>query len=512
MSLPRCSAIRKSRLPSSFISLPSVLILLCVSLPAVAFAQESSGLAAVAAIEDAFVKVIEQAEPSVVAISREKARAGLARVRPNAFNRFQPIEVPEPANDEPDLLSADWGAGLVVGEDGLIVTNLHVVSGGSVEGRGGESEYRLRVRLSDRREYFATIRAADPRSDLAVLKIAATGLKPIKLGDGSKLKKGQLVVTLGNPYAIAGDGSASASWGIVANLSRKAALEGQRRGEETLHHFGTLIQIDARLNLGTSGGAVVNLRGELVGITTSLAALAGYEKTVGFAVPIDDWSRRVIDTLKKGLEVEYGFLGITPGDSEMAVRNGINLNQINQPGAAFVAAAHQNSPASLGKVRGGDLILAVNDRPILSMSDLLREVGKLSPGDTARLRIWRAEERRELMLPVVLGKWPVPDHEQIIATQRRYPTWRGLVVDYSTARLRISDPTNIKALGVLITEVDPDSPAAKANLQPGSFVVQVNGKPVRSPQEFHDVVKSLSGPATLDMIVGDATVKRQLTP
>jgi serine protease Do len=474
-------------------------------------AQEPSGLAAVAAIEDAFVKAIEQAEPSVVAIRRERARGNLAQVRPRGFDRFQPVEIPVPVADEPDNLGADWGAGIVVGQDGLIVTNLHVVAGGPVEGRAGETEFQLRVHLSDRRSFLATIRAADPRSDLAVLKIATNDLKPIKLGDGSKLKKGQLVVALGNPYALAGDGSASASWGIVANLSRKAALEGQRRGEETLHHFGTLIQLDARLNLGTSGGALVNLRGELVGITTSLAALAGYEKSVGFAVPVDDWSNRVIDTLKRGLEVEYGFLGITPADYESAQRQGVTGN-IGQAGAAWVQAAHQYSPASLGKMKGNDLILAVNDRSILSVQDLLREIGKLAPGETARIRIFRPDERRELTLPVVLGKWPVPDHELIIATQRRYPAWRGLVVDYSSARMRFADPTNLRAPSVLITEVDPDSPAAKAELQPGSFIVRVNEKPVRTPREFQDVIKSLTGPATLDMIVGDATVKRQLTP
>jgi serine protease Do len=492
---------------ASLMRLPTALAI--AMLATFATAQEPSGLAAVAAIEDAFVKAIEQSEPSVVAISRKRARPGMPRQQARAFDRFRPVEIPEPTTEQPDLLSADWGAGIVVGEDGLILTNLHVVSGGPVEGRGGESEFVLQVHLADRREFFATIRAADPRSDLAVIKIAADNLKPIKLGDGSKLKKGQLVVALGNPYTLAGDGSASASWGIVANVSRRAALEGRRSGEDPFH-FNTLLQIDARLNLGTSGGAVINLRGELVGVTTSLAALAGYEKTVGFAVPVDDWLRRVIDTLKKGLEVEYGFLGISPAELEMAARNGIRTDQINQPGAAFVADAHQNSPASHGKVRSGDLILAVNDRPILSVPDLLREVGKLAPGDTARLRVWRPDERREVTLPVVLGKWPVPDHEQVIATQRRYPAWRGLVVDYPTARYRFSDPRRQPQPAVLITEVDPDTPAANSNLQPGSFIVQVNGTPVRTPQEFHDIVKSLPGPVTLDMIVGDTRVTRQL--
>ena len=143
-----------------------------------------------------------------------------------------------------------------------------------------------------------------------------TNLQPITFGDAATLKKGQIVIALGNPYAIARDGQPSASWGIISNLQRQAPSprDGTRPsdGRETLHHFGTLIQTDARLELGTSGGALVNLKGEMIGLTTSLAALSGYERPGGFAIPVDDDFRRALETLKTGRLPDYGFLGVAP--------------------------------------------------------------------------------------------------------------------------------------------------------------------------------------------------------
>src|SRR5262249_34201964 len=151
-------------------------------------------------------------------------------------------------------------------------------------------------------------------SDLAVLKIAANDLKPIRIGNASAIRKGQFVIALGNPYQIARDGTASASWGIVGNLVRQAELDPdvplRERPQKRLQNQGMLIQIDTRLDLGTSGGALIDLHGNLVGITTSLASIVGYEKSAGYAVPIDDSTRRIIEALRQGREVEYGFLGV----------------------------------------------------------------------------------------------------------------------------------------------------------------------------------------------------------
>ena len=148
-----------------------------------------------------------------------------------------------------------------------------------------------------------------------MLAIDAADLPPIAFGNADELKKGQIVISLGNPYAIARDGQPSAAWGIVANLQRKAPAtpsEADPTGRPTLHHYGTLIQTDAKLNLGTSGGPLLNLKGEMVGLSVALAAAAGYEAAGGYAIPVDATFRRAVETLKRGREVEYGFLGIQP--------------------------------------------------------------------------------------------------------------------------------------------------------------------------------------------------------
>src|SRR5436190_7283524 len=242
--------------------------------------QEPNGLAAAAAIQDAFIKAIEMAEKSVVSISRDKRQAAI--FHPDNRIPFGRERGADPA--DLNWVPNEFGAGLIIDKAGLILTNYHLVRGGPVEGKPDQkADQTLYVRLSDRRGFEARIIAADPRSDLAVLKIPVGDLPAFKLENKTlPVRKGQFVIALGNPYAIARDGSASATWGIVSNISRQAMAEGdasdsERRQNETIHHFVTLIQLDARLDLGTSGGAVLNLQGELIGITTSLAAIVGYE-------------------------------------------------------------------------------------------------------------------------------------------------------------------------------------------------------------------------------------------
>ncbi|MHC4176628.1 MAG: S1C family serine protease, partial [Planctomycetota bacterium] len=273
-------------------------------------AQDISGRAAAGAMEQVLVDVIAGAEESVVAIARvRKERPGETfsfEPRPDAFDRPM-VTTTDPQPTDPDFIPSEYGTGVVVGRRGLILTAYHVL--------GEDSEYY--VRTHDRKVYPAWIKAADPRSDLAVLAVDAVDLVPIRFGDASNLKKGRIVIALGNPYAIARDGQPSASWGMVANLARKAPPapdETDSSGKRTLHHFGTLIQTDAKLNLGTSGGPLLNLDGEMVGLCVSLAAMVGYETAAGYAIPVDRTFRRAVDTLKSGREVEYGFLGIQPAN------------------------------------------------------------------------------------------------------------------------------------------------------------------------------------------------------
>ena len=355
--------------------------------------------------------------------------------------------------------------------------------------------------------------AADPRSDLAVLEldlddggIAADEIVPLKLGDASDVRKGQLVLALGNPYAIARDGSASASWGIVSNISRRPAGDETGNddvGNETIHQYGTLLHVDTRLDLGMSGGALLNLKGELIGLTTSLAALRGYEKSVGYAIPIDAAMRRIIDDLLNGLEVEYGFLGVRPDDAN-AQDLRIQRAPLEYDSAARTAFVAWDSPAADAGLQQDDLVLGINDIPIHNAADLMREIGLLAPDTLAHLLVWRRSERRRLSLAVRLGKWPVQDDSRLVTTARRYPLWRGAAVDYSTARRRLqtSDVMERYHRAVLITDVEVGSPAEAAGLHVGDFVTHVGDVPVETPKEFHLAADDLNDTVALVRLDG----------
>jgi serine protease Do len=482
-----------------------------------------------AALERAFVQVIAQTEKSVVSIARIRLSESQQARNPGEFNPFGfDLRATDPGQDRndpesPDFVPNEFGTGIIVAPDGrpddrAILTNYHVVRGGPADGAGPPTgDSRLYVWIAGGKSCEARIFAADPRSDLAVLKVdfAQLGLKPadlapLKLRDAATpLKKGQLVLALGNPYAIARDGSASASWGLISNISRRPApiessLDESVMSKETLHHLGTLLQVDTRLNLGTSGGALVNLRGELTGVTTSLAALQGYEKSVGYAVPIDAVTRRIIQDLCLGHEVEYGFLGMSPANvlpEEMQRR----APQLRQASAAKVVSVIPGSPAAEAGLARDDWVVDVNGDSVRNRVDLMRLVGQLPPETAARLRVWRSRERRELTLTVNLGKWPVFDDEGIVATVPRYPDWRGLAVDYPTGRKKYFDWPHEFHEAVVITKIVAGGKAQAAGLYEGEFVARVNGQPVRTPGEFHRAVKGQEGDVTLEL-VGDRRV------
>ena len=190
---------------------------------------------------------------------------------------------------------------------GEILTTFHVVKGAS----------KLVVRAYGGKVFDAEIIAADPRSDLAVIvprddprRRRRPSLKPITLGDGTKVRKGMFLVALGNPFNAGRDGKASASWGILANLARRIDSSQVEPTVRQLRHYPTMLQLDAKLNLGMAGGAVINLKGEMVGLTTNAANVGGFDSQAGYALPIDTLTRRAIEALKQGREVEYGFLGV----------------------------------------------------------------------------------------------------------------------------------------------------------------------------------------------------------
>jgi S1-C subfamily serine protease len=294
-----------------------------------------------------------------------------------------------------------------------------------------------------------------------------------------------MVLALANPHAAGfRDGSPSASWGIVSNLRRHAPGAPPREEERTrtLHHYGTLIQTDARLNLGCSGGALINLKGEFVGLTSALAAVTGTDVPGGFAVPLNAGMRRIIGCLREGKEVEYGFLGIS-----------FRLDQ-GELGAVRIAEVTVNSPAADAGLGPDLLIRKIDGTPIHDVDELFLAIGTALAGSRVRLEVAAGTQGPGQEKVAELAKFYVPG--KCIATHRP-PALAGLRIDYASTLIRSGGGQRVLPRGVVVREVLPGSQAEKANLQVDGVITQVNGQPIATPTEFYQAVSRASGQVEL---------------
>ncbi|GIW79211.1 MAG: hypothetical protein KatS3mg105_1018 [Gemmatales bacterium] len=374
---------------------------------------------------------------------------------------------------QPGYVPESYGSGVVIDANGLILTNYHVVRGAR----------KIFVRLPGEIGSYADIYGADPRSDLAVLRLLdgrVGPLKPIRFGDGGKVKKGHLVLSIANPFAAGfRDGSPSASWGMISNVRRRhpgVSVWEQDRAKWTIHDFGTLLQADPRLNLGCSGGALINLKGEMIGLTTALAAISNSETAGGYAFPLDDVLKRIIGVLAQGKEVNYGFLGVRLETQQ-------NSTQVQ---------VLRHSAAERGGIRNGDTILAIDDVPIRDSEDLFYHIGTKLAGNQARIKL-RSINGIVRTVTVTLDKFYVPG--PFIAANKPKPVF-GLRVDYTSVLCQRTGLAEVP-VGVYVSEVVPGSPADRARLQ-DAVIVKVNGKLVTNPDEFYRAVGD--GPVVLSVV------------
>jgi serine protease Do len=457
--------------------------LVCTVLGATLAAQELTALDAALALEKTLVDAISRADKSVVAIARYRNDGPMG---PGGGVRMPSFPGRRAHEDSPN----EFATGVVIDRQGYILTNYHVL------GDPTKNTYKVWVK---RRPFQAIsvmtvdeVKAGDPWTDLAVLKIEAEDLEPITFGDVKNLKKGQIVIALGNPYNIARDGEVSASWGIISNVGRRAPAspDGFRSdsARETLYHYGGLIQTDAKLNLGTSGGALVNLKGEMIGLITALAAKEGFEKSTGFSIPVDDVFLRTIETLKKGRKAEFGFLGVSPVNLNDAMRRS------GQHGA-LVSHVVPGTPASTARLKEGDIITHVDGKPVYDRDTLMRELGGQPVEARIRLTIERGTElghRGRVVQPSVkLSKKHIPSSRPAFS-QAEDPTWRGIRVDYATALpqslLTRVLQGEVRPGSLAVVDVERDSPAWKAGLRPGSLFTHVGDRKVTTPQAFYAAV------------------------
>lgn len=477
-------------------SLAAVSLVLWIALPTSGRAQQPAAdgeaVRLMMAAEQTVQRAIERAAPSVVAIAR--VRRDGSRDAAAEFNFNLPgVQRPLLELARPDAVPTEFGSGVILSSGGAILTCYHVVDDPRESEYyvwiGSDSPQAIDSPRNPRSPYPARVLAGDPWTDLAVLQIEAEGLPAMPMGDATELRRGSFVVSLGNPYATARDGRASASWGIVSNLQRAAPPQATAPSEiprpESLQEFGTLIQTDARLNLGSSGGALVNLRGEMIGLTTSLAAVAGYEQPAGYAIPIDPPTLATIAELREGRAPAFGFLGVEPMD--LPGGRGALIRRV-VPGMA----------ADRAGIRSGDVVVAIDGQPVTDAEVLFRELSRRPADAEVQLQVISPGRSERRTLTTRLGKKRLalsrPGYSEIAE-----PSWRGMQVDFASAL----PPGRLLRSGVgrdgeaAVLRVDPDSPAWRAGVRPGQLLVEAAGESVVRPEDFYDAVAEQEGAVSL---------------
>ncbi len=431
-----------------------------------------------------FTELVEQVSPAVVNISTRQAIPTQATAvppqmlpdlegLPPIFREFFERSIPQlPQGQAPRQRQAQsLGSGFIISGDGYVLTNNHVVADAD----------EIIVRLSDRSELEAKLVGADPRTDVALLKVEGKGLPAVKLGRSEVLKVGEWVLAIGSPFGF----DHSVTSGIVSAKGRSLPNE----------NYVPFIQTDVAINPGNSGGPLFNLDGEVVGINSQIFTRSGGFMGLSFAIPIDV-AMNVAEQLKAGGKVNRGWLGVVIQEVNKDLAESFGLDK---PAGALVAQVLENGPAAKGGLQVGDVILSMNGQPIVVSADLPHLVGTIKPGARVTLDIVRGGARKKLDLAV--GALPEEGEALAGAAGQEGPARSSnrlgvTVVDLSAEQRRALEVEG----GALIREVQ-NGPAALIGLRPGDVITHLNNESIDSARTFGKVAEALPKNRSVSMRV-----------
>jgi len=408
-----------------------------------------------------FTRLVEDVSPAVVKINtiskgrKQQAQQIPQGQIPEAFRDFfeqrQKQQKPRPARS--------MGSGFVISDDGYILTNHHVV----------DNADEIQVLFADRQEYMATVVGTDRRSDLALLKIEASNLPSLEFATPDALKVGAWVLAIGSPFGL--DYSVTA--GIVSAIGRSLPTT---KGED----YVPFIQTDVSINPGNSGGPLFNLEGQVVGINSQIYSRSGGSIGLSFAIPASV-AVGVIEQLKDHGKVQRGWLGAAIQDVDKNLAESLQLGASQ---GALINAVEPESPADKGGIKPGDVIVRFNGQTIVDSGDLPHVVGIMTPGDSAKVIVYREGKRKTLTMKV----GSLDADRDSVASSADGTDRLGLIVealdDQERRALRLRG-------GVLVTQISPDSAGAESMLQPGDIIVQLGYSRIDDIEEYVQVIAEL---------------------
>jgi len=427
-----------------------------------------------------FTELVERVGPAVVNIrTLERGRqssAGGAEVDPNVEEFFRRFGIPLPGRPDPrggprsdgEPQQRGVGSGFILSPDGFVMTNAHVVDGAD----------EVLVTLSDKREFKARIVGTDRRTDVAVVKLEATGLPFVKIGDSDRLKVGEWVVAIGSPFGL--DNSVTA--GIVS-----------AKGRDTGDYL-PFIQTDVAINPGNSGGPLLNLKGEVIGINSQIFSRSGGYMGIAFAIPIAD-AMRVSDQLRTNGRVIRGRIGVQIAPVTKEVAESIGLGK---PAGALVQNAEAGGPADKAGIEAGDIIIKVDGKPVEKSVDLPRMIGNTKPGTKTTLQVFRRGSTKDITVTVA-------EFEPDRPTRRASSDPAASAPQKSALGLAVTDLSDAQKKelrlrgGVRVESVD--GAAARAGLREGDVILSMDNTEITDVKQFNQLAQKAEKAKAVSVLV-----------
>jgi serine protease Do len=438
-------------------------------------------------LSDAFAHVAEAVKPSVVYIEsshQRKAEDDGSQVP----REFAPFFQPMPQGHGRPQIERGSGSGFIVSADGDILTNAHVVDGAD----------RVTVRFLDRREFTAKVLGTDPTTDIALLHVNATGLTPAVLGNSEEAKVGQWVLAVGNP--LGENLSFTVTSGIISAKGRTLRLPSQN--DRSIQDF---IQTDAAINPGNSGGPLVNVRGEVIGVNAAIASETGYYTGYGFAVPVNI-ARQVMAQLAHGGRVRRGMLGVKVKDATETDAQYVGLSHVG--GVVVEDLGAPGSPARRAGLEEGDVIIAVDGKPIDYVAQVQQAIAFRAPGDEVAVEVARKGGVRKTLHAKVQAAPLMPEEVAASASPATNPEGHASL---DRLGLTVKPGQEGGVRGLVVTAVDPDGPSAEHVASPEEggpdVVMSIEGHKVTTAADANTVLRGAGQASIVELVLYNAEAK-----